>query len=301
MENDEKHLCEYGCGKEAIHQFKNGKWCCQNDYRKCSNFILQRLEKLKGKRRKKYRYITQPIFYENSINFCSYGCGLIGKFYFTYVKKWCCSKRSESCPENKNKNKLSHIGVKNSKATKIETTELCSYGCGQKAEYKYKNGKFCCQNSVKKCPKFIRQCADKKIGKSIHTKESKNKLRKIMLENGNKIRKLIKKCSKEEIKLRKIIMDLHPESVHTFKVLKNKNYEVDIAIPEYKIAVEFDGYYHFDTEDHKKYHNQRQKEIESEGWKFLRYNIYQPFPSKEIVQNDLFKIIQLRKDKNGDN
>jgi hypothetical protein len=28
-------LCEYGCGKEAKYQFKNGKWCCSIDYRKC--------------------------------------------------------------------------------------------------------------------------------------------------------------------------------------------------------------------------------------------------------------------------
>ena len=35
MENDEKHLCEYGCGKEAIHQFKNGKWCCSEHTSQC--------------------------------------------------------------------------------------------------------------------------------------------------------------------------------------------------------------------------------------------------------------------------
>jgi len=21
-------ICDYGCSEEAIHQFKNGKWCC---------------------------------------------------------------------------------------------------------------------------------------------------------------------------------------------------------------------------------------------------------------------------------
>lgn len=29
-------LCEYGCGQEATHQFKNGKWCCNNHITKCS-------------------------------------------------------------------------------------------------------------------------------------------------------------------------------------------------------------------------------------------------------------------------
>ena len=28
--------CEYGCGKEASHQLKNGKWCCEITYQKCS-------------------------------------------------------------------------------------------------------------------------------------------------------------------------------------------------------------------------------------------------------------------------
>jgi len=30
-----KQLCEYGCGQEAIHQFKNGKWCCSKTYQSC--------------------------------------------------------------------------------------------------------------------------------------------------------------------------------------------------------------------------------------------------------------------------
>ena len=29
-------ICEYGCGKEAGHQFKNGKWCCSGNFRDCS-------------------------------------------------------------------------------------------------------------------------------------------------------------------------------------------------------------------------------------------------------------------------
>ena len=29
-------LCEYGCGREAKHQFKNGKWCCSISCNSCS-------------------------------------------------------------------------------------------------------------------------------------------------------------------------------------------------------------------------------------------------------------------------
>ena len=28
-------LCDYGCGQEANHQFKNGKWCCSKYYTSC--------------------------------------------------------------------------------------------------------------------------------------------------------------------------------------------------------------------------------------------------------------------------
>jgi hypothetical protein len=28
-------FCDYGCGREAKHQFKNGKWCCEDNCRSC--------------------------------------------------------------------------------------------------------------------------------------------------------------------------------------------------------------------------------------------------------------------------
>ena len=30
-------ICEYGCGQEAKHQLKNGKWCCSEKYQRCQN------------------------------------------------------------------------------------------------------------------------------------------------------------------------------------------------------------------------------------------------------------------------
>jgi len=29
------HICDYGCGKEAKFQFKNGKWCCSENIHSC--------------------------------------------------------------------------------------------------------------------------------------------------------------------------------------------------------------------------------------------------------------------------
>lgn len=31
----EKHLCDYGCGTEAIYQLKSGKWCCSKSVNSC--------------------------------------------------------------------------------------------------------------------------------------------------------------------------------------------------------------------------------------------------------------------------
>lgn len=44
----EKHLCEYGCGKEAHYQFKNGKWCCN---RNATNCPAKRKKIIEGQRR----------------------------------------------------------------------------------------------------------------------------------------------------------------------------------------------------------------------------------------------------------
>ena len=38
-------LCEYGCGKQAEYQFKNGKWCCSKDWSSC----IKNKKKLQGR------------------------------------------------------------------------------------------------------------------------------------------------------------------------------------------------------------------------------------------------------------
>ena len=32
-------ICNYGCGTEATHQFKNGKWCCSKNVSLCPAII----------------------------------------------------------------------------------------------------------------------------------------------------------------------------------------------------------------------------------------------------------------------
>jgi len=134
-------LCEYGCGQVAKYKFKNGKICCSKYSMKCLN---QR--KILSKKHKKIIY-SKPIPIETT-ELCSYGCGQVAKFKLKNGKL-CCSKNWNTCPEKRNQNSLNvkgtHIGIP------IETTELCSYGCGQVAKYKLKNGKLCCSKSNNTC------------------------------------------------------------------------------------------------------------------------------------------------------
>jgi hypothetical protein len=41
-------LCNYGCGQEAKHQFKNGKWCCSKSWNSCLKLREKNSEKLSG-------------------------------------------------------------------------------------------------------------------------------------------------------------------------------------------------------------------------------------------------------------
>ena len=42
-------LCDYGCGQEATHQFKNGKWCCNKTIHHCISWIKKVANTKKGK------------------------------------------------------------------------------------------------------------------------------------------------------------------------------------------------------------------------------------------------------------
>lgn len=41
-------ICEFGCGKEATRQFKNGKWCCSSNVNACEGKRQKDSDKKKG-------------------------------------------------------------------------------------------------------------------------------------------------------------------------------------------------------------------------------------------------------------
>ena len=47
---EEKKLCDYGCGKPGLYQFKNRKWCCSRYLSKCPAVIKKNKISHKGRK-----------------------------------------------------------------------------------------------------------------------------------------------------------------------------------------------------------------------------------------------------------
>ena len=96
-----------------------------------------------------------------------------------------------------------------------------------------------------------------------------------------------KNPSKPQTELFNLVKEDHPEAILEYPCLK---YSIDIVIPNLKIAIEYDGsYWHQD----KEYDDKRQKEIEEQGWTFLRY--IDQVPSKYKLRKDLNILINENK------
>jgi very-short-patch-repair endonuclease len=230
------------------------------------------------------------------IKLCDYGCGEKANYYFKTVNKWCCSNYPQKCSKQKNKISItmkektfSNDHLKNLKISRNKR-KMTKWSTEQREKLSSKrkginNSMFGKRHSTE---------SKKKIGlKSLgrkHNEEFKEKMRVYMNNGGHQYTSsFITKISKEEKQLREMVKELYPDCSFQFKVFR---YEIDVAIPNKKIAIEFDGWFHFDTEEHKQYHKVRQEKIENEGWKFLRYTIFDKFPTLEKLKEDLNKIIE---------
>jgi len=93
-----KQLC-YWCGREAIYQFKNGKWCCSKSYNSCP--VLK--EKNRTSHKKKAISIKTD-------KLCEYNCGKTAKFILPN-QKYCCSDNRNKCIALKEKNRYGKVGI----------------------------------------------------------------------------------------------------------------------------------------------------------------------------------------------
>ena len=219
-------------------------------------------------------------------------CGEEAKHQFKNGN-WCCSSNISKCKKIREKISLNNIG------------RICSEKCKQINKKIMLNGK------SKEMVNLPRTSEKHKIMYKNHKKRmvdwqsermnkaprDPNKLKKLYektkqrMLNGGAIKciKAIKKISNEEIKIRNMVKELYSEAEFQYPVF---NYSLDVALVDKKIAIEYDGYYHFDSEEKKKYYKFRQEKIEKEGWKFLRYTMFDKFPSLEKIKVDLEKLIK---------
>jgi len=258
---EQNKLCDYGCGRPALHEFGNGKWCCEDNVGKCSKNREINSEKHKG---------IKTIGFKNK--------------HHTKNSKLKLSKSLLG----KNLGKYKGISKTNNGTFK---KGVVPWNKGKKnCQIIWNKGKQNCQLAwnkglTKDSDERVLKYSESRRKSMLTNFELREKMRQNCL-NGHAIimLKAIKKISKQEIKLRDMVKELYPEADPQHKVL---NYAVDIVLIDRKIAIEFDGYFHFDSEEHKQYHKIRQEKIESEGWKFLRYTMYDKFPSLEQLKEDI--------------
>lgn len=287
-------ICEYGCEKEANFQLRNGKWCCCEHFTKCSAFIKRANDKKKGRsweilygveKAKEMRETVSVRMKENNpmknVEPWNKGKGkpkvekekrnifgknnpMYGRQHSEEAKEKMRLKRLGNIPWNKNRTGLQTMSEK-------EKERCRQFMINGHSEY---------MNSFPK-PKM--------------SEKTKEKHRKRMLVGGAiKALQGVKKISKQELILRELVKKIFPDCSFQYKVL---NYALDVAIPKYKIAIEYDGYFHFNNEKNIEYHKYRQKMIEQEGWLFLRYDIYSKLPIIEKLIEDLGLLIR-RRDEN---
>jgi len=230
-------------------------------------------------------------------NFCSRKCQYIfmstnpeinNKRKSSMKNRW---KDSSSLLNSIERNEKLSKSLTGKKFTKQRKENLRISHFGQKAWNKNKPGCFSKESREKmsKTQKNLRKDPNS-YWNSKKFEEEKERIRKEML-NGKAIKmlKAQKNPSKPEVMLREMVQKLYPSAEFQYGIL---NFAVDVVIPDKKIAIEYDGYFHFDTEEHKEYHKLRQEKIEKEGWKFLRYTIFDKFPTTEKVKEDIEKLLR---------
>ena len=140
-------LCDYGCGQEGLHQFKNGKWCCSSSKNSCP------IQKMFGEKNPSKREdVRKKLGLKGDLN---------------------PAKRPEVREQISNSVKklfkdptyLQHHkeGQEKAKSSieEIITTELCNFGCNQVAKFKFKNGQLCCREYILACPNIAANMKDK--------------------------------------------------------------------------------------------------------------------------------------------
>ena len=237
--------CDYSCGQQASFRLPNGKYCCSITFQKCPEF----------KKKQSLCRVGIPKSEEHKKNI---SISLTGR------------KFSE---EHKNNIKINHRTLKGKdhplygiKPSDEARRKMSITRKGRPSRFKGLKGRY--------SKETIEKIRFKLTGKK-HTEEFKENVRKRML-NGQSayMNSKVKNPSKPQLLLFEIVKQLFPSAIINFPFL---NYCLDIAIPEIKLVIEYDGYW-FHQDQNKDL--ERQNIIENHGWKVIKYK---GTKSKDIV------------------
>jgi len=154
--------CDYGCGKVANYKLGNEKLCCSKSQNSCPKIREKMSKAQSGKNNPNYGKKFSKETKEKMSKAKS------GKNHPLYGKH-----HSEETKE-----KIGAVGEK------IDTDKKCDYGCGQQANYKFKNGKLCCSKSYHDCEGYRDKLSEANSGKNnaIYGKIRSKKTRKKISE-----------------------------------------------------------------------------------------------------------------------
>ena len=306
--NLKKSKCKY-CNKET--KFNNlttgfNKFCsrnCINNYAKTDKIKKNKISKTLLKRNSKQYNLKYPLFKKNIEkenknylikNFCIHGNLILSTYIFNkiYNKKlnnnniFYCEKCNENFISNYILNKNDKLNNKEIIKT-IDSTSL-----GQKIYIK------------RWFPKLYIQINELRINCTWTEKVYliKNNLNKIPICSNNNCNNIVdfnfsmckfnlfcnlhKNSSNKEIELQKFI-----NNFYKIQKIRNKNYEIDIYIPDLKIGIEFNGiYWHSEKFKNKTYHYNKYL-----FFKNIDINIINIWEDDWILKKNLIKSILLNK------
>ena len=196
---------------------------------------------------------------------------------------------------------LSYHIKKEHKITKLEYIKtyifnnnlpLCACGCGEPVQLLPSGINF---NGNKTYARTVKSGHNLNApGYRTNTKEQKMRMRKSAINRMKKKQGVWfdNGPSKLENELYNFVVKLLPDAIQSDRKILS-GLELDIVIPSLKLAIEFNGeYWHSDIFKNKKYHLNKQNEVEDKGYRLIHIWESDWIHKKEIIKSILKSIMQ---------
>ena len=288
-------LCSYGCEREAKFYFPTVvRWCCSKSIGSCPEIRRRNKEshigKNKGRRpwNKELTKETSKILEESGKKISR---SLLGHIPWNKDLTKETSKILEEMGKKVSKSNKGRVGPNKGRKFGPHSKEWNEkIGESLKGQIPWSKGKNLKKESIEKQRQTMIE--KWKSPNSVYNSEKYRELLSESMKRGRSVymNHLITNPSKPQVEFFIVCCKILPRPIHNFPIYRvgkgKKSYNVDVADSSLGIILEFDGsYWHKD----KKYDRKRQKEIEEDGWKFLRYTNY--VPTEEQLVKDIRKLL----------